>query len=549
MTVPTYDAAIENGQVGFWGSRPLVQKISSITLLFVISLIGLQMYKVRSTNDLRFDSRSVDVAARLRVLNERFQADVLTALIGKPVDWRINVTRFDATIDDLYKGNLNGIINIDTEEKGEIPEAPTEEIRIQLKDQQKQMDDMAATAESLLRSAPGSAQRASLLEDLERENARLSEKTNETTKAYSRNSELKLSDTILRQWALTGVASLLGLVIGLLIAHQITRPLERVVARAREIGNGDLRGTALPMVSTDEVGQLSAAFNGMQSGLRNVTAQTRSASEALAAAAAEILASAQEQAAGTGEQSAAVQQTTTTMEEISRSGSQISDKARQVATSAEATSAASEAGLQAVQEASRTMGTIQQQAETVAENVVALNDKTRAIGNIISTVNDIAEQSHLLALNAAIEAAGAGEQGRRFSVVADEMKHLADQSREATVQVRAILGEIQKQIHTAVLLTEESVKRTDEGRRQSDMAEATIRRMSSSIIDSVNAFQQIVAAAGQQQIGFEQVTQAAQQIRAAVDQATVGTRQLEQAAINVNSLSQELRQAIETYRL
>src|SRR5207253_3218723 len=149
------------------------------------------------------------------------------------------------------------------------------------------------------------------------------------------------------------------------------------------------------------------------------------------------------------------------MEEVGRSGAQIQERAKQVAASAEATSSASTSGLQAVRDTAQTMEAIRDQVEQVAENVAALSVKTQAVGDIIATVNDIAERSNLLALNAAIEAAGAGEQGARFSVVANEMKNLADQAKESTVQVRNILGDIQKGINSTVMVTEEAVKRVE----------------------------------------------------------------------------------------
>jgi methyl-accepting chemotaxis protein len=536
-------------QVGTWGRFPLAVKIGIIPLLFMFALACLQIYTNANISQLRYDSRVVDMAARNRVLNERLQGDVLEALLGRQTDWRKDADQFDATAEDLSGGNPNAVINIDTGERGEVPAAPNAEIRTDLATQQTAMAGMVTTATALLRSRPGSPERTALLDQFNQENSDLALLTNTTTKALSSFSMTRVDDAVQRQEVLALIVAVIGFGISLWLAGQITHPLGDVVQRARSIGEGDLRGAPLRVRSVDEIGQLATAFNAMQGGLRSVAEQSLAAASALTAAAAQILASAQEQAAAAGEQSAAVQETTTTMEEITRSGVQIADKARQVATAAEATSAASDAGLTAVLDASQEMRTIQQQAEAAAENVVALSDKTRAIGDIILTVNEIAEQSHLLALNAAIEAAGAGEHGRRFGVVAAEMKHLADQSREATVQVRGILGEIQKQIHTSVLLTEEAVKRIEAGKRQSDTAEATIRRMSDGIVDSVNAFQQIVAAAGQQQIGFEQVTLAAQQIRDAVEQATVGTRQLEMAAMNVNALSQQLRAAIEVYRL
>src|SRR5206468_8142790 len=131
-------------------------------------------------------------------------------------------------------------------------------------------------------------------------------------------------------------------------------------------------------------------------------------------------------------------------------------------------------GMQAVQNTTLTMEKIRQQAEAVAENVVVLSERTQAVGEIIATVNDIAEQSHLLSLNAAIEAAAAGEHGRTFSVVAAEIKNLAGQSKEATVQVKSILGAIQKGINSSVMLTEEAVKRVDLGKQQADLAASTI---------------------------------------------------------------------------
>ena len=155
------------------------------------------------------------------------------------------------------------------------------------------------------------------------------------------------------------------------------------------------------------------------------------------------------------------------------------------------------------------------------------------VGDILATVNDIAEQSHLLALNAAIEAAAAGEHGRSFSVVAGEIKNLADQSKAATVQVKTILGDIQKEINTSVMLTEEAVKRVDLGKHQADVAASAIRNMAANIDQSVQAFQQIVAGTNQQQIGFENVMQAMKDLSRGSEQAATSTRQTEKAAANL----------------
>jgi methyl-accepting chemotaxis protein len=336
--------------------------------------------------------------------------------------------------------------------------------------------------------------------------------------------------------------------IGVVIQRSITVPLASFMQFVGRVGEGDLTHEAKTS-SADELGELAKHLDLMVTGLKDVAGQTRSATDNLNSAATEILASTQQQAASTSEQAAAIQQTTTTMEEVTQSATQISERAKQVAASAEATSVASHAGLHAVENTNRTMEAIREQAEAVAENVVSLSERTQAIGEIISTVNDLAEQSHLLALNAAIEAAAAGEHGRSFAVIASEVKNLADQSREATVQVRSILGDIQKGINSSVMLTEEAVKRIESGKQQADVADRTIRDMTDSIQQSVQAFQQIVAGANQQQIGFTQVMQAVRDIGQASQQTASGTQQMEKAAMNLTTLARQLQKAVERYRI
>jgi len=347
-----------------------------------------------------------------------------------------------------------------------------------------------------------------------------------------------------------GVGILMGtLLLGVVISSSIAIPLAAVAERAQSIADGDLRQKELVVHSSDETGRLAAVFNQMVQRLTAMARQTREITGNLNAAVAQIQAATQQQAAGTAEQSAAVHETTATMEEISHSGAQISEKARQVAAAAEATSNASHAGLAAVRGVRSSMLGIQEQAGAVAENIVDLSARTQAVGEIIASVNEIAEQSNLLALNAAIEAAAAGEHGRSFSVVAAEMKNLAEQSKQATLQVRTILGEIQKGINTSVMLTEEAVKRVESGGQQVEVAEQTIQEMSQNIVQSIQAFQQIVAATNQQQIGFDQVTRAIQNIRDASEQSAAGTGQLEQAASNLSELGLRLQAAVETYKI
>lgn len=339
-----------------------------------------------------------------------------------------------------------------------------------------------------------------------------------------------------------------AVILATMIHRSIAIPLGEFTRLVEKVGQGDLTLT-ITSDREDEIGELGRSLDKMVKGLRAVASQIGLVSESLNSATAEIFASSQQQAAATSEQAAAVQQANATMSQLAQSGAQIADRAKQVATAAEATSTASATGLQSVRNTTSTMDNIRQQAEAVAENVIALSEKTQTIGDIIASVNDIAEQSHLLALNASIQAAVAGEHGRSFAVVANEMKNLASQSKQATVQIRSILSDIQKGITSSVMLTEEAVKRVDTGRQQASVADQAIRKLTESVEDSIRAFQQIVGGSGQQQIGFEQVTHAFRNIGVASQQTATSTKQTEKAAANLSVLTQELRSAMSRYQL
>ncbi|MCJ2030206.1 methyl-accepting chemotaxis protein [Methylobacterium sp. J-043] len=349
--------------------------------------------------------------------------------------------------------------------------------------------------------------------------------------------------------AITVAASiLLSILVTVLISRAVVRPLEDVMRFVAQIGAGDLTGR-LNRSGNDEIGRLGDTLNGMVAGLSDLARTNRAATADLNAAAAEIRASAQEQAASVEEQFAAVQETAATVDEITHSGAQISKRATEVIATAQAAAQTARSGLRAATDTAKAMDSIREQGEAVAGNIVALSEKTQAIGEIIVTVNDISERTHLLALNAAIEAAAAGESGRSFAIVASEMKLLADQAKGATAQVRGILGEIQRGINASVMLTEEAVKRAAAGKTRTDSTVRTIEEMAARVEEGVQTFQQIVASTNQQQLGIEQVMGALQNIRQASQQTAAGTREVETASANLTELAQGLMALAERYRL
>jgi len=345
-----------------------------------------------------------------------------------------------------------------------------------------------------------------------------------------------------------GVAVVLAVAVSALVRRALMRPLETMLEFVQRVGRGELAG-APAREGRDEFGRLGATLNAMVAGLADLARESRDATRELDAATAEIRASAQQQAASVEEQLAAVQETAATVDEITHSGTRIGQRAGEVIAAAQATVRSSDGGLRAAEETVDAMDRIREQAGRVAETIVALSEKTEAIGEITATVNDISERAHLLALNAAIEAAAAGEAGRSFAVVAAELKSLADGAKEATGQVRAILGDIGRGINTSVMLTEEAVKRAATGRERTATTHETIREITARVQEAVQTFQQIVASTNQQQLGIEQVMGALTSIRQASQQTAAGTRQLDHAAANMAGLSRTLVGLADRYRL
>jgi methyl-accepting chemotaxis protein len=186
--------------------------------------------------------------------------------------------------------------------------------------------------------------------------------------------------------------------------------------------------------------------------------------------------------------------------------------------------------------------------DSVAQSILKLADQGVAIGDIMATVNDLADQSNLLSVNAAIEAARAGEEGAGFRVVAQEIRSLAEQSKQATVQVKALLDEIQKATSAAVLNTEQATKAVRSGVERSEGTARSIRTMAGSIQESAQAAAQIAASAQQQSVGMDQVTFAMQNIHQASAQNVAASRQTESAAQGLQQLGERLKSLVAQYQ-
>jgi methyl-accepting chemotaxis protein len=324
------------------------------------------------------------------------------------------------------------------------------------------------------------------------------------------------------------------------------RQYQREMAEvANHISSGDLTKAIEAKSEQDVLGQ---AFTGMRSNLRDLLSTVQSGSVALASASSQILASTGQQTSTVSSQLAAVSQTTATVDEVKTTSEQAVELAQTINEQSQSVNRVATAGAEAAKAANDGMSEIRARVQQIAENILALSQQTQQIGEIIATVGDIADQSNLLALNAAIEASRAGEQGKGFAVVAQEIRLLAEQSKNATAQVRSILGEIQRATNSAVMTTEQGIKVADAGVDSIARVSSVIDELQGAIQNAAYNAQLISASVRQHSIGMEQISSAMQNISSATEENLISTRHTRDSAQSLAELAGRLRELTGRYK-
>lgn len=360
------------------------------------------------------------------------------------------------------------------------------------------------------------------------------------------------------------------------VAGGIVNPLKELIAAADKIAGGDLTNT-IEIKGAAEVNQLADEFNSMTRQLRELIMQTTAtaqtvttASEQLAAAISEVgkaseevATTVQHVAVGTGEQVELSRKSAQVISSMVDFGAASTKAADTAAAAAESSEHLASQGAEQSQSAVMTMSQMQEDVNNTARIIHILGDKSRQIGNIVDTITGLAGQTNLLALNAAIEAARAGEQGRGFAVVADEVRKLAEQSETAAKEIASIIGAIQKETLEAVTAMDRGSKDVTAGVAVVEASGAAFRNIHQSIKDINSQMKNIVELAKHQKAGSEEVEKAvrhiadvaqanaasAEQVAAASQQQNAAVQEIAASAEGLAQMANELRTVVSKFSI
>jgi methyl-accepting chemotaxis protein len=275
--------------------------------------------------------------------------------------------------------------------------------------------------------------------------------------------------------------------------------------------------------------------------VRDIHAQVRDAYETLRALSTEILAATEQQASGAAEQAAAVAETSATLEELAQTSKQIADNSESVASVAERTLASAEEGMTAVADTAEGIDEIRTTTMQSSDRILQLGERSQEIGRVLNIIDEIAEQTKILALNAAIEAARAGEAGRGFSVVAEEIRQLADSVTESTQEIDRVVREIQTSSSALVMATEKAQNTVEGGRALIERTGDALSKIVANVEQTTDSAKQISVATRQQRTASDQVVGSMKEISLVSQQSAETSRQVSAAIQDLSRITDTLK--------
>lgn len=372
---------------------------------------------------------------------------------------------------------------------------------------------------------------------------------------YEKRANLRVADavstgrtTTLVMYGVGLAAIVLSILTALVITRSIAFPLREVVASITVIADGDLT-RRVQYSAEDELGQLCTHFNEFVDKFQDIMLQLVTDASKVASASTELRATAALMAEGSEEVVAQANTVATAGEEMAATSNDIAQNCHLTAQSAQQANDSALEGSGVVQQTVSVMGAIADRVKTAAQTVESLGSRSDQIGEIVGTIEDIADQTNLLALNAAIEAARAGEQGRGFAVVADEVRALAERTTRATKEISEMIRTIQNETRGAVQAMEEGSREVVRGTEQAALSGRALQ----DILEQINAVtaqaNQIATAAEEQTATTSEISSNMMQITEVVHRTARGASETAEAAASLSVMSEELQRIVSQFKV
>lgn len=424
----------------------------------------------------------------------------------------------------------------------------TEDSRALMQQMLQQIEDYQRALQQLASAEAGSAM-ANQLEQQMTQAARAADQAGTDSVA---NQLTILEQQVTEVERIVIIAALLAVLIGIAAAFTITTmvvvPLQRVVGVAEKIAAGDLTAN-LPTDRLDEPGQLMRAMQQMTVSLRDLLHNLTSGIAQLATATEEMAAISQQNAAGVSQQKAETEQVATAMNEMAATVQDVAKNAEEASSAATESATEAQRGEQVVSQTIQHIKTLAHEVANSAQAISELKQQSSNIGAVLDVIKSIADQTNLLALNAAIEAARAGDAGRGFSVVADEVRALAFRTQESTGQIEQLISALQHKAEAAVTNMTKSAGLAEHTLGSADNVSEAIETISKAV-QSIQAMnQQIAAAALQQSTVAEQINRSIFSIRDVAEQSAQASEQTAMASTNLSQLGNDLQQVAARFRV
>lgn len=522
----------------------------SICLMLVISMTGFFGLNQLSnaTNSMGTNSTILSNHLTADMMHDALSSDVLATLVASETDDQeaLNSARNDLeehanTFNESLNNNLELITQTDI--RAALQQVtPTLQTYIETA---RQIADLAGSDRpSALASLP---EFRAAYEDLAVRMGSLTALIEENTAEVEASAHQAAQQSNTFMAVVTVVGLLILIVIAWMLSNQIGRALHQLIIGARAVADGDLRHE-INVRGKDEIAQTSQALESMRNKLATMVSAIASAANRLADASATLKTVASETRDSIQHQQSEISQVAAAMHEMTASAQEVSNNINQAAAAATQAKQSGDAGIEVVEAAISEMQRLAGQIEETAAVILRLNDDSGEISDILSVITGVAEQTNLLALNAAIEAARAGEQGRGFAVVADEVRTLAGRTQASTQQIQETTEKLQGGSQSAVGAMEKSQKQATVAVERARKAGESLRSIALSVTDINDMNTQIASASEEQSSVSESISHSLEDIDSKTQQTTKGVEKTSSAALDVAAIAGELQTAVAQFQ-